>query len=313
MALRNLIQYAGETARRIVFAASGQSQFWRDLQIKLLGVDVGASYYPNPRWFHFLQLSNFEFVAIDPNDENLNYLDTWRNKAATRRIPKAISGSGGVKTLYKTNVDSGSSLYKPNYVGSNLIRLGEGPRDYLFPFEEKKIDTSTLIDAVQLDLEIRPITIKLDVQGAELDILKGAESILDKGQVILVEVEASLLTNPLMLGSTKFFELESFMREKNFDLIDLKPIFSSGWKKRSIRRGNGVLNECDAVYALDPNLILRNDLNFRKAAFMTFVIYGFQEQAVALAKSDTDLRQAILSVKTRNLFLRKIQKKASKN
>ena len=59
--------------------------------------------------------------------------------------------------------------------------------------------------------------IKLDVQGYELEILKGMTSILNKVEFVLLEV--SLIE--INIGTPLLFEVIQFMEEKNFKVYDI--------------------------------------------------------------------------------------------
>ena len=59
--------------------------------------------------------------------------------------------------------------------------------------------------------------LKLDVQGFELNVLNGGTNFLNKVDYILIE----LSFKQLYIGQPLFNELYSFLREKNFELVDI--------------------------------------------------------------------------------------------
>lgn len=76
--------------------------------------------------------------------------------------------------------------------------------------------------------------IKLDVQGFELEVLNGAIRALERTRFILTEV----MNHDFYEGAPRYFELDSFLRDNNFELLDIIP---------SIRR-NDKLMEWDVIY-----------------------------------------------------------------
>jgi len=84
-----------------------------NLLYELVIIDVGASYYPHLKWDIFVNNLKTNWIAIDPNSHNLNYCDNWLYKSKIIKLPVAVSGEGGTKKIYITNVDSGSSLLIP--------------------------------------------------------------------------------------------------------------------------------------------------------------------------------------------------------
>jgi Methyltransferase FkbM domain len=65
------------------------------------------------------------------------------------------------------------------------------------------------------------VYLKVDVQGAELDVLRGAERIL--GQAALVEAELSLA--PLYEGAPGFDEVIKHLAERGYGVLSLEPVF----------------------------------------------------------------------------------------
>lgn len=82
----------------------------------------------------------------------------------------------------------------------------------------------------------RPDFIKLDVQGYELEVLKGGEKILRSAQAVLMEV--NLL--PILDGAPLFHEAVHFMGERGFRLYDLCTFFR--------RPYDGALWQVDAIF-----------------------------------------------------------------
>lgn len=44
----------------------------------LMCVDIGASYYPHPKCKIFLNAHNINWIAVEPNEKNLFYVQKWK-------------------------------------------------------------------------------------------------------------------------------------------------------------------------------------------------------------------------------------------
>ena len=80
---------------------------------------------------------------------------------------------------------------------------------------QKNIQIKTL-DEIIIDQEFfKPILIKIDVQGFELEVLKGAEKILEKTNYLLIEVsEKEIYQNQPLMG-----EIITFLEDRNFQIL----------------------------------------------------------------------------------------------
>jgi hypothetical protein len=79
--------------------------------------------------------------------------------------------------------------------------------------------------------------LKIDVQGSELDVLKGATEILD--QVEIVQTELSLL--PLYDGGPLLDSVVRYLDERRFALLGLAPAF--------VDPTTGALLQVDGLFA----------------------------------------------------------------
>ena len=189
---------------------------------KIVCIDIGASYFAHEKWFLFLKSKSSEWIIVEPNSQNLEYVKKWKWYARPKVFPVGLSEKGGKKNLYVTNVDSGSSLLEPKIPLSQAHRVKS--REYFFPVKKIKIDTITLKDILAAEYQNHPVIIKLDCQGTELSILKGASQYFKNHRVVGVEIESSLLAEPIMQGSSKFNEVVSFLEGFGFELLDLNLI-----------------------------------------------------------------------------------------
>ena len=223
-------------------------------------IDIGASYFPHPNWNFFINKKETNWVAIDPNAYNLNYCDNWKFLSKVNKEPVALSSSGGKKILYKTATDSGSSLLEFISSNNNNNRINES---YFFPIKKIKIDTVTVNKILKKYVinDLTPVMLKLDIQSYELELLKSIEKKFIKNNILCVETEYTLLTDPYNLGVKTFDHLISFMFTNNFELVRLDPFQINLPKINSKIKTDYSSNEADFVFLLKHSEIIKRDIN----------------------------------------------------
>jgi FkbM family methyltransferase len=90
--------------------------------------------------------------------------------------------------------------------------------------------------AGELGLAEATVYLKVDVQGGELDVLRGAEAALER--TVLVEAELSLVS--LYKGAPRFDEVIDYLAEHGFGVLSLAPVF--------VDPADGRLLQVDAVF-----------------------------------------------------------------
>lgn len=261
-------------------------------------VDVGASYYPHVKWKMFLESPNTRWVAVEPNQVNLGYLEQWHYPSRITACTTGLSRDGGTQTLFITNVDSGSSLLEPVIAPAMASRVRN--HDYFFPVRPQPIDTLTLVDVIAAQSNTAPALVKLDTQGAELSILQGAQKLLAAHRIVGIESELTMLAEPLMKGSGKFWEACSYLEGLGYELLHVKPIYGPSRFGRPVGRGLTFLNECDAVFALRRDVATGLPVEYRAALAGFYLCYAFLEEVEAMLEEDAELA-AWLSARGCNL------------
>lgn len=172
----------------------------------LILVDVGARMGIDPRWLMLGENFKAYCFEADPIEcERLNNLDS-----RVVFIPLAL-GKEGKQTLYKTRLDESTGLYKTNSQFFNRLLNRENAE----VIEEIQIDVTTLDKARQLHSIPKPDFIKLDVEGAELDILTRAD--LDGTFGVFSEFRFHKEIN----GCHTFADLDTYMNYRKFMLYDI--------------------------------------------------------------------------------------------
>ncbi len=249
-------------------------------------VDVGASYYPHGKWLQFLNAPRTQWLAVEPNEANLGYVKSWSWPCRVSMCTTGLSREGGTQTLYLTNVDTGSSLLPPEITPSMRHRVTN--LDYFFPVTERRIETLTLMQALTGLSATAPVFVKLDTQGTELSILQGAQPLFDVRRIVGIEMESTLLAQPVMKGSGKFWQACEYLEQQGFELLHIKPIAAVGRSGRVRAGRNTYLNECDAVFALRPDVTAALVVEYRISLLAFYLTNLFYEEALSLLERDAE-------------------------
>ena len=242
-------------------------------------VDVGASYYPHAKWRVFLESPRTRWIAVEPNAANLGYIRTWAWPSKVSAVTTGLSQHGGRQDLHITNVDSGSSLLEPVIAAGMAQRIQN--HDYFFPFRKQQIDTLTLTQVVADADPSAPVFVKLDTQGTELSILAGAEPLLRSRRIVGIELESTLQAQPVMQGAGKFWQACQYLEDLGFELLHIKPIYGPSRFGTPAMRSHTFLNECDAVFALRPDVAKALAVEVRVALLGFYISNGFFEESLS--------------------------------
>jgi len=163
-----------------------------------------------PEIFHKLQ--HAKVIAFEPDSEACEKVNGLTDSFAANihAYPYALGLKNGQQTLYVTQDGMCSSLYKPN---ETMMRRFEA-LEVAYLKEEIPIDVVSLDDFIQTE-KINDIDfIKIDVQGAELDVFKGGEHALQGIIGICTEVEWAELYE----GQPLFADVDLYLREHGLQM-----------------------------------------------------------------------------------------------
>lgn len=250
-------------------------------------VDVGASYYPHGKWLMFLNAHKTQWLAVEPNEANIAYVKSWVWSCRVSACTTGLSREGGAQTLYVTNVDTGSSLLPPEIPASMKHRVRN--LDYFFPVTERRIETLTLVQALAGLSATAPVFVKLDTQGTELSILQGAQALFDAKRIVGIEMESTMLAQPLMKDSGKFWQACEYLESQGFELLHVKPIHAPGRPERSQALQYTYLNECDAVFALRQDVAAALPVEYRTSLLAFYLTNLFYEEGLSLLERDAEV------------------------
>jgi len=142
-------------------------------------------------------------------------------------VNKGLGVTSGEFVINMANRITSSSLLQieeritDNYFAENLKKQNE-----------VKVIISLLDEELPQDIFIN--IIKIDVQGYELEVLKGSVNTLKRTSIIVLEMQ----NHELYVNAPKYYVLDEFLRQNGFCLYDIVP---------SIRRSKK-LYEWDSIY-----------------------------------------------------------------
>jgi FkbM family methyltransferase len=167
-------------------------------------------------------------ILVEPLPEKLESLRQMRLPDLTV-VPAALAASVGTATFTINATDQASSLKRVN---------PQSGGDYGLDLSEvMTIDAEvTTMDQLFVDLGLSSVDlVKIDVQGAERDLLQGAQASLPR--IHFIQIEA--LFTEHYAQAADFCELHEILTSAGFRLLRLiDPVNSS----------SGVLLQCDAIY-----------------------------------------------------------------
>ena len=146
---------------------------------RLVLVDVGAADDLPPHW-QSVPSEYLQVVAFEPDGRS-----DVNSPGQRILISKALGDSHRQARLHLARKPQVSSIYEPN--SELLDRYPQAERWHIVDSVEVELER---LDAVLAEVGVPDVdAIKLDVQGAELDVLIGAGALLDTTLAIDIEIE----------------------------------------------------------------------------------------------------------------------------
>ena len=255
-------------------------------QFPFVIVDAGARGGLKKEW---LNLRPFlKCIGFEPDPEEFERLQRASGDEQISYRPCGLWDSRQQLTLHVTKKVGLSSVYFPNE--KFLKRFGplnvEG-----YHVEQKISMTASRLDEVLSPSEAKLIDfIKVDVEGAALEILRGAEAVLKEGVVVGLRVEAEF--NPKYSGQHLFSEVDQWLRPFDYQLFDLRPC---RWKRKvGLKTGgiSGQLVHGDFIYFLEIDSFFRKIQKLsleervtKTTKFLVFLcLYGIYDMAFELVE-----------------------------
>lgn len=228
----------------------------RDLSI--VAVDAGARGGVDP---DLLPIAfAVDMLGFEPDPEAFARLPSpgepshpWKS---VRYLPAALAGTPGRRTLYVPTDPQGASLLKPDpSIGARFDKA-----------QFFTVEREAAVECVPLDRAVAeaglgpPAYLKLDVEGAEHEVLAAASRTLDS--LAAVKTEISFL--PFREGQALAGDIDAFLRARGFRLMDFPCL--ARWRRhgyvihphadrQTIPYARGQLAHGDALYFRDPEAV----------------------------------------------------------
>lgn len=189
-------------------------------------IDVGA-YIGNTVKLYQNYFPRYKIFCFEPFLESYYYLNNrFSNDSNISIFNKAIGCKDETRKLYLSNFPNLNSLHKPK------------ARSWGFNDDKSVVVETITLDDFCSKNNIKHIDIlKLDVQGSELDVLKGCKTILEGGQISLIYIEWQVV--PLYENHHKYYKIAEFLGNYNYQFFNIYNINEAR---------SGQLRWADAIY-----------------------------------------------------------------
>jgi FkbM family methyltransferase len=199
-----------------IYKLLNKSWFPRDLITTVIDVGTNEGQFIRTALALMPEVSVYGF---EPNPDVLDYLKTCDFKSGKVKIIPI--GCGRKKGILSMNI----SKFSPS---SSFFPIGQ---KHLEEFSGTGVQKTIDVQVDRLDATLRSLDtdnkstylLKIDVQGFEMEVLAGSIEILDKTLVVLCEANIA----PLYTNQCSFESILGFMREQDFDLVDMGEPFRS--------------------------------------------------------------------------------------
>jgi FkbM family methyltransferase len=184
--------------------------FGRNLAV----IDVGCRWGFGDIWTPLFP--HISIYGFDPDAAECERLSQLYPGRQVKFVPQGLADTVGRRQLYVTQNPGCSSLFRPDPIlTSSLPELACAAHTSTADVPVTTLDHWAAEAGVgEIDF------IKLDTQGAELDILRGGENLLRTVRALEVEVEF----NPIYEGQPLFGDIDRFLRERGFVLWRLSSL-----------------------------------------------------------------------------------------
>ena len=263
-------------------------------------LDVGAAGNIMPRWVSVARYLNY--IGVEPDKRTNQELKNIYNCKSYELIENILWNEETNLTFNLCRLPTNSSSYLPNK--EFLDRFSDSKRFEVTSIENLK--SSTL--EKELSLLGRQVDfVKMDIQGGELNALKGMGDYLNKciGLELEVEFVEIYKNQPL------FSDISIFLKNKGFEFIDFVKLYR--WERLDHRPPYGQCIFADGIWLKSPEDISREGIEVYKKYISICSIYGRFDLIMKLLEiKNLDLSDDYISSINKLIRLQKIERKTNK-
>jgi FkbM family methyltransferase len=211
------------------------------MAIDCVVVDAGARYGLHPTWAPLRGLVDFHLFEMDAREaERLK--NKYQSDRGIKVYPLALYSSDTVLSFKVSEHQALNSVFATN---EGLLKKNDYMVQQFAVNEERKTQARSL-DSLFANQDIH--FLKLDVEGAEYEVLKGASRLLSSS---VLGIRSEVLFAPIYAGAPLFGDLHKVLLEHGFELLNLD--YTGGGNKtgRFTMPGRyGKLLSTDAVWVV---------------------------------------------------------------
>ena len=261
---------------------------------RLTLIDIGARGDIPPPWNKLENLYPDRLKVIGFEPDTLEYVKLAKKFPEREYINEALGAASGAKKFYINETASTSSNYP-----ANLRLLKNFHPDHSRGRKVARIlDVPvTTLDTVMPKHLCAPF-IKIDVQGAELDIMKGGNVFFDK---VAVGISAECWTYPIYEGQPLLHDILAWASVNNFELYGMQEVGRWDLNSKLRTKSKGIPVCIDVLFFKNFNSYndnLRSDRDLRTFALL-LDLWGFPDAAVTLLShysSDKNKAQDLINL-----------------
>jgi FkbM family methyltransferase len=234
-------------------------------------LDIGARLEEPPRYSPLVARDMANVTAVEPQAADRERLTQSFGAARMRCLPHVL-GDGRLSTLHVTRHPGCTSLFAPDPRVVDLFQsIGAAdPGGNFHVVATERVPTVALDD---VSPPIDPDFIKLDIQGAELPVLRHGRSTLSRATV----VETEVLFVPLYRDQPLAGEVMTFMTQEGFWLHRILDVHGRCYRPLTAGSPTTPVSQplwCDMVFVRDPSRLERwSDPDLLRGATLLHDLY----------------------------------------
>lgn len=155
-----------------------------------------------------------KFILVDPVAESEQKVQIWKDKIDYDFHCCALGAKAG-----KIDLHIPSTTAKVRHSRASVLEFSDGNKDQFSTFETRVVPVKTL-DTLTKKIK-GPIGLKIDTEGFELEVIKGAKQTLKQTEFVIAEGSIK----KRYIGGYRFSDLVAEMGKNGFEILEfLRPI-----------------------------------------------------------------------------------------